>query len=167
MNLEKAGYWATIITNIPYAIVGYFGDYITFIGGILLCVGSSLMHYTYNSTTNKLDWGSMYIYFFAIFVFVLPLAIPQASLIFLVLCGLSILSADVVTSNRAAIGLVVIMTGVVSYALGGNFAIHGMILFSIALAIREWGHTKSLVVRHWTHSLWHVLTAIASYLYIL
>jgi len=144
-----------VISNIVYPIAGYFGDWITFSAGILLCIGSALMHYQEEYGERKewailLDWIGMYAYFLSIIAFHTT---PWVLLILPFFLGLG---HDM--RNNILISIVVVVAIIVGQAWWS------LLVFLLAVSIRfKWEHTKH---QDYSHAVWHLLTGKGSHMII-
>jgi len=145
--------WLNIATNLVYTIAGYFGDWITFSAGLLLCIGSGLMHYQEEYGERKewailLDWFGMYAFTLSIF------ALLTNPYVLLLLIPIGLLRNEMRDHNL--IGMLVLLLIAVSMSW------KALILFAVAFAIRQkWENTEW---QDYSHSAWHLITGLAYYL---
>lgn len=139
-----------ILSNALYPIVGWLGDWSTFMGGMILALGSGWMHYEEefkggSSRKSQLaDWTGMFAFFIAILAYVTNPAI------LLLMIPILMLKYDMM--DRNLIGLVALSSMLITQSW------IAIALFGLALYIRDtFEHSKYQDI---THSVWHFLTAL-------
>jgi len=140
-------------SNIAYLLAGIW---LLFTGAILPAIGlftiafGSFMAHQYGGKWWKTDWYAMNVAFGSIIAFNTGwwwVMIPSVLLI---------LKDKWYVENYVLLGIYWVASVASAYYAGVNI-IPAIILFALALGIRQWGHENHY--QH-THSLWHALTAI-------
>lgn len=137
-------------TNVIYPVVGWYGDWITFVCGLALGATSAWMHYDLEMKRNAYhsilaDWRGMYLFSLSV------IGIHYGYQVMLLFPVVWLLGKKIESHNL--IGVVVVLP----LLMMNDWITIGV--FGIAYAVRQLSPRYGF--GHLGHSLWHILTGIA------
>lgn len=145
------------MSNVAYPIAGWHGDWFTFIGGIILSLGSGWMHYEDEIVGERSNLSILADYF-GIYAFTFSiLAYHTNPFVLAILAPIISLRNDMRDQNL--VGFSVLITILVTQSF------LALPVFGLALFVRnKWEHTKW---QDYSHSAWHILSGLGYYLILL
>lgn len=142
-----------VLTNLIYPIVGYFGNEVTFIGGIVLGLASGIMHYNRTTLTTQGDWFGMYFFTFTCYYYLFPsIATAVAFTLFAMIAGIFI---ERLVDNLEAVGLTVLILVALKSFTNPVAALVSLVMFMCAYASKLIGNDNDL-----SHSVWHLFSGL-------
>jgi hypothetical protein len=146
-------------SNIAYIIAGFAlavgGVYVPAFGLIFLGVTSYVAHVRGGDWWYS-DWAGMYLAMTAIILY----NIGHPFYFWLVALPIVYLTLRYAFVSYVLVGAMWCAVVASAYAIGIAVVVP-IIIFALALAIRQWGHDDHYQI---THSIWHILTATGFYL---